>query len=220
MLLYGRLESSLPSSPCDRGHWVLRARLTSCCCNPAETPADRQADRQPDQRTGCIYSLSAYASLTASCMARYSLKANPILTCCSSTRRATDINVLWSVQMNHFLSLLINTIHIRWYHIEDECLAPLSNKLWETTAISTGTDANIHLPLSGSCKLICSTLYANMKLLMSGCCLIPHYSPGSGPVRFDFEMDCGWLAGNAGRIPRSLRWTPQLVLESAEQRSR
>ncbi len=39
------------SSCCDRGQRVLRARLTSCCCNPADTPAGRQTDRPTDKPT-------------------------------------------------------------------------------------------------------------------------------------------------------------------------
>lgn len=49
---YMAVWSTLRSSCCDRGQRVHRARLTSCCCNPADTPADGQANRQPTNRLG------------------------------------------------------------------------------------------------------------------------------------------------------------------------
>lgn len=66
-----------------------------------------------------------------------------------------------------------------------------SNKLQDATAIHTDAYADAH-HRAGSCKLICCVPYANMKLLLSGCILIPHYSSGSRPIRLTLK----WIVGD------------------------
>lgn len=65
---------------CDRGQRVLRVRVMSCCCNPADTPAGRQTDRPADKHTGGlgVFIASLHMHLTASRVASYALEAKPL----------------------------------------------------------------------------------------------------------------------------------------------
>lgn len=126
---YMAVWSALHSSRCDRGQWVLWARLTSCCCNPADTPAGRQTDGptdKPKKQTGRIYSLSAYASsqqaarpdtpwrqthpeyvflcllcgIHKSVLYKYRYLSGSLT---ENAGAASGTEVLWSLQVNHSL---------------------------------------------------------------------------------------------------------------------